>query len=96
MQEQTDIDNRGCGGRSGRTMLLPLASVDVSILEQRTYQPARDLCDGKYLRTITAKITGVESASRKPVAIGYIKAVFFKENMARHTEEKHEGADSLE
>lgn len=53
-------------------------------------------CDGRYLRAITAKFTGRETSSEKPIAIGYIKAVFVKEKLARHSKKEHKGSASLE
>jgi hypothetical protein len=58
-----------------------------------------DIGDDDYLKTITAKITGRDdngSVDGNPLALGHIKAVFVKDNMARHREERHKGAESLE
>jgi hypothetical protein len=52
-------------------------------------------CDGDYLKTITAIITGGETTPGRRITIGHMKAVFVKENMAGHRPE-HKGAKDLE
>jgi hypothetical protein len=47
-------------------------------------------CNTEYLRGITAKIIGRDTASSKWIAIGHMKAVFVRENMAAHKTISHD------
>jgi hypothetical protein len=58
-------------------------------------RPAKfEIGDFRYKKTITAKITGRETASRDGIAIGHIRATLVKETVFEHQRKCHKSAVS--